>query len=88
MVANDNFDGKATHLNCFFMHLNFEQKYPKPAMYSGWCNEGLCIYQLYLSIDGRHLFIWNLEIGQPQISSVLDNPTFDELVGGINIILE
>ena len=29
MVANDDFDGKATHLNCFYMHMIFEQKYPK-----------------------------------------------------------
>ena len=29
MVANDDFDGKATHLN---MHMIFEQKYPKPAI--------------------------------------------------------
>ena len=28
MVSNDDFDGKATHLNCFYMHINFEQKYP------------------------------------------------------------
>ena len=32
MVANDDFDGKATHLNFFYMHMNFEQKYPKPAI--------------------------------------------------------
>ena len=32
MVANDDFDGKATHLNCFYLHINFEQKYPKPAI--------------------------------------------------------
>ena len=32
MVANDDFDGKTTHLNCFYMHMIFEQKYPKPAI--------------------------------------------------------
>ena len=32
MVSNDDFDGKATHLNCFYLHDNFEQKYPKPAI--------------------------------------------------------
>ena len=32
MVANDDFDGKATHINCFYMHMIFEQKYPKPAI--------------------------------------------------------
>ena len=32
MVANDDFDGKATHLNSFYMHMIFEQKYPKPAL--------------------------------------------------------
>ena len=33
MVANDDCDGKAaTHLNCFYMHMIFEQKYPKPAI--------------------------------------------------------
>ena len=32
MVSNDDFDGKATNLNCFYLHINFEQKYPKPAI--------------------------------------------------------
>ena len=32
MVSNDDFDGKATHLNCFYVHINFEQKYLKPAI--------------------------------------------------------
>ena len=32
MVSNDDFNGKATHLNCFYMHINSEQKYPKPAI--------------------------------------------------------
>ena len=32
MVANDDFDGKETHSNCFYMHMIFEQKYPKPAI--------------------------------------------------------
>ena len=32
MVSNDDFDGKATHLNCFYLHINFEQKYPKPTI--------------------------------------------------------
>ena len=32
MVSNDDFDGKATHLNCFYLQINFEQKYPKPAI--------------------------------------------------------
>ena len=37
MISNDDFDGKATYLNCFYLHINFEQKYPKPAImpYSG-----------------------------------------------------
>ena len=29
MVSNDDFGGKATH---FYLHINFEQKYPKPAI--------------------------------------------------------
>ena len=32
MVSNDDFDSKATNLNCFYPHINFEQKYPKPAI--------------------------------------------------------
>ena len=32
MVSNDDFDGNATHLNCFYLHINFEQKYLKPAI--------------------------------------------------------
>ena len=32
MVANDDFDDKAIHLNCFYMHMNFEQKYPQPTI--------------------------------------------------------
>ena len=33
MVSND-FDGKATHLNCFYMNIRFEPKYAKPAKVS------------------------------------------------------
>ena len=32
MVSNDDFDDKATHSNCFYLHINFEQKYPEPAI--------------------------------------------------------
>ena len=32
MISNDDFDGKATNLNCFYVHINYEQKYPKPAV--------------------------------------------------------
>ena len=32
MVSNDDFDGKATHLNCFYLHVKFEPKYTKPAI--------------------------------------------------------
>ena len=32
MVSNDDFDGRATNLNCFYLHVNFEQKYPKPTI--------------------------------------------------------
>ena len=34
MVSNNHFDGKGTHLNCFYLHINFEQKYPKLAILS------------------------------------------------------
>ena len=37
MVSNDDFDDKATHLNCFYLHINFEQKYLKPAIVV-WAN--------------------------------------------------
>ena len=36
MVSNDDFDGKATNFNCFYLHINFEQKYPKPAIVFQW----------------------------------------------------
>ena len=32
MASNDDFDGKATNLNCFYLCINFEQKYPKLAI--------------------------------------------------------
>ena len=32
MVSNDDFDGKATNLNCFYLRINFEQKFPKLAI--------------------------------------------------------
>ena len=32
MVSNDDFDGKASNLNYFYLHINFEQKNPKPAI--------------------------------------------------------
>ena len=31
MDFNEDFDGKPTNLNCFYMDMIFEQKYPKPA---------------------------------------------------------
>ena len=34
MVSSDDFDGKATNLNGFYQHINFEQKNPKPAIVS------------------------------------------------------
>ena len=34
MVYNDDFDGKAAHLNGFYLHINFKQKYPKSALVS------------------------------------------------------
>ena len=36
MVSNDDFDGKATNLNYFYLHINFEQKYLKPAIVPRW----------------------------------------------------
>ena len=32
MATNDDFYGKELNLNCFYMHTNFEQKYPKTAV--------------------------------------------------------
>ena len=60
MVAND-FDGKATHLNGFYMHMNFEQKYPKPAIVvvkqhvkkAEWC--GLTRKIAHNSTYGAHI---------------------------------
>jgi hypothetical protein len=43
MVSNDDFDGKATHLICFYLHINFEQKYPKPAIVRCRQTEGIGI---------------------------------------------
>jgi len=37
MVSNDDFDGKATHFNYFYLQINFEQKYPKPAIVGKKC---------------------------------------------------
>ena len=42
MVSNDDFDGKATHLHCFYLHINFEQKYPKPAIVYCWTSLAGC----------------------------------------------
>ena len=35
MDTNDDFYGKELNLNCFYMHTNFEQKYPKTAIVIG-----------------------------------------------------
>ena len=35
MDTNDDFYGKELNLNCFYMHTNFEQKYPKTAIVNG-----------------------------------------------------
>ena len=32
MDTNDDFYGKELNLSCFYMHTNFEQKYPKTAI--------------------------------------------------------
>ena len=32
MDTNDDFYGKEFNLNCFYMHINFDQKYPKTAI--------------------------------------------------------
>ena len=32
MDTNDDFYGKELNLNCFYMHTNFGQKYPKTAI--------------------------------------------------------
>ena len=34
MDTNDDFYGKELNLNCFYIHTNFEQKYPKTAIVS------------------------------------------------------
>ena len=41
MDTNDDFYGKELNLNCFYMHTNFEQKYPKTAIVTQdkWKNE-------------------------------------------------
>ena len=36
MDTNDDFYGKELNLNCFYMHTNFEQKYPKTAIVACW----------------------------------------------------
>ena len=44
MVSNDDFDSKATNLSCFYLHINFEQKYPKPAIViCGLISQGISI---------------------------------------------
>ena len=40
MFFYDDFDGKATNLNCFYLQINFEQKYPKPAIVPIWVEMG------------------------------------------------
>ena len=39
MDTNDDFYGKELNLNCFYMHTNFEQKYPKTAIVIGLIDE-------------------------------------------------
>ena len=53
MVANNDFDGKATHLNCFYMHLIFEQKYPKPAIVKGPPYKFISIYFIQRDMKNR-----------------------------------
>ena len=36
MDTNDDFYGKELNLNCFYMHTNVEQKYPKTAIVIMW----------------------------------------------------
>ena len=51
MVSNDDFDGKATNLNCFYLHINFEQKYPKPAIVDTWVVEIMAIKRATKEVD-------------------------------------
>ena len=41
MDSNDDFYGKELNLNCFYMHTNFGQKYPKTAIVT---SKGILIY--------------------------------------------
>ena len=41
MVSNDGLDGKATNSNCFYLHINFEQKFLKPAIVTAQCTQFL-----------------------------------------------
>ena len=51
MVSNDDFDGKATHFNCFYLQINFEQKYPKPAIVQG---RNQPLYERHVTKPGRN----------------------------------
>ena len=45
MISNDDFDGKATHFNFFYMHINFEQKHPKPTIVT-WVDFATYLFDL------------------------------------------
>ena len=50
MDTNDNFYGKEHNLNCFYMHTNFGQKYPKTAI----VNYGsLCLWKVSLKLQNN-----------------------------------
>ena len=48
MDTNDDFYGKELNLNCFYMHTNFEQKYPKTAI----VGSVLSVYNFGWGADG------------------------------------
>ena len=63
MDTNDDFYGKELNLNCFYMHTNFGQKYPKTAIVGSslWALASttllVCCFQLELEAN---LLGWNI----------------------------
>ena len=70
MDTNDDFYGKELNLNCFYMHTNFEQKYPITAIVS-WCMNSLLNAATYLTYLKRY---WLLSLGglRPKILFMKD----------------
>ena len=71
MVSNDDFDGKVTHLNCFYLDINFEQKYPKPAIVSLAALPPVAALHLTISSHLPNYYLCDILLGGDETNKII-----------------